>query len=75
MEVIPLGSTVRDVITGFTGIVTARTENLYGAPQVRVQPMALTSGNSYPSSVWFEESQCRVVPEQDLETELKKAVL
>jgi len=72
---ISLGSTVRDVITGFTGVVTARTEYLYSMPILRVQPTVLTTSNCHPGCVDFEESQCRVVPEQDLATELKKAVL
>jgi hypothetical protein len=72
---IPLGCTVRDVITGFTGIVTARTEYLYSTPILRVQPTVLTASNCHPGVVELEEAQCCVVPEQDLETELKKVVL
>ena len=37
---IELGEKVKDTITGFTGIATARTDYLYGCIRVEVEPAA-----------------------------------
>jgi hypothetical protein len=54
----------RDSLTGFRGIVTARTEYLYGVPQVCIVPKQLQDGLPITGQ-WFEES--RVVVEDEIE--------
>jgi len=57
---VPLGSKVRETITGFEGIVTARTEWLWGCARVAVQPPALHEGKPVEAQ-WFDESQVVVI--------------
>ena len=59
---IKLGSKVRDNITGFTGIATARTEWLHGCARVTVQPQALHDGKPIDPFT-FDEEQMEVVEE------------
>jgi hypothetical protein len=59
---IELGSTVRDRVSGFEGVVLARLTGLYEAPQVRVHPACTTSSDgALPASVWLEEQRVEVV--------------
>lgn len=44
MPIIHLGQTVRDVITGFEGVVTSRHEYLHGCARLHVEPQALRDG-------------------------------
>lgn len=55
-----LGDNVKDKITGFTGIVTARTEWLYGCIRYIVQPSSLFEGKPI-EPVSFDEGQLEVV--------------
>jgi len=57
-----LGKFGKDVISGFRGIITARTEHLYSVPQVCITPNRL-SGEYPADGKWFEE--LRVVIESD----------
>jgi len=54
--VIKLGATVRDSISGFTGIATARTEYLFGCVRVLVEPTELKDGVPLDSQ-WFDEQR------------------
>ena len=63
---ISLGDTVRDVITGFTGIVVAHIVSTYEAEQFRVQPKALTSEGQPVTAVWFESGRLEAVPRHGL---------
>ena len=56
-EKIELGSTVRDVVTGITGIVTARVEYLHAAPRLMVEYAA----EGKASELWCEENRVEVV--------------
>lgn len=51
-----LGSRVRDLITGLTGIAIARTEWLYGCARVVVEPTELRDGKPM-DAVWFDEQR------------------
>lgn len=57
---IRLGDLVRDRVTGFTGIATARTEWLNKCVRWQLQPRELKDGKVQPPEV-FDEEQCEVV--------------
>lgn len=57
---INLGAKVRDKITGFTGIVTSRTEWLNGCLRYGVQPQELHDGKPIDAHV-FDEPQLEVL--------------
>jgi hypothetical protein len=57
---IGLGSKVRDPITGFEGVVTARTEWLYGCVRVAVQTPELKDGKPVEEQ-WFDETRVDVI--------------
>ena len=52
-ELIKLGDTVRDAVTGLVGVVTARCEYMYGITRVLVQP-PLDKDGMMPDEVWFD---------------------
>jgi len=51
-----LGSRVKDTISGFTGILTARTEWLYGCIRVSIEPEVLHEGKPIEAQ-WFDEER------------------
>lgn len=51
-----LGSRMRDMITGFTGVVTGRAEYISGCAQALVAP-AMKPDGSVPASEWFDEQR------------------
>jgi hypothetical protein len=53
-----LGDRVEDEITGFQGIVTGRSEYLYGSVQVHVAAEKL---DKIPDGQWFDEDRVKVV--------------
>ena len=55
-----LGSTVRDVITGFEGVVIGHVVYLTGCNQTLVQPRAKDK-DSRPQSEWFDDSRMQLV--------------
>lgn len=57
---IALGSEVRDTITGFTGIVTARTSYITGCDRYSVQP-PLDKDGKYRESYAFDEPLLEVL--------------
>jgi hypothetical protein len=61
MTRINLGDTVRDTISGFTGIVIARCEWLYGCVRISVQPTSLDKDGKVQDHVTFDEQQLVVV--------------
>lgn len=56
---IELGSKVKDSITGFVGVVTARAEYLSGCHQLLVQPPTDDKGE-YKEPHWFDEQRVLV---------------
>ena len=56
---IPLGSKVKDKITGFSGTVTGRCEYLSGCNQALVVPPVGKDGN-YKDGQWFDEQRLEV---------------
>ncbi len=59
-----LGRTVRDQISGFEGVATARTEYLNGCTQVCITPRTLRKSGGPSRGVWFDEVQIEVCDEQ-----------
>ena len=59
---IALGSKVKDVVSGFTGIVIGRYHYLYGCTRYGVQPRTEKGKpNSLPNTKTFDEPQLKVV--------------
>jgi len=57
MSKIHLGDLVRDPISGFQGVVTARTEWLYGCIRISVAPEKLDKDGKVQDAQWFDEPQ------------------
>lgn len=58
---IELGSKVKDTITGFSGIVTGRTQWLTGCVQFVVSPEKLQKDGTLRSGEWFDEGRLEVL--------------
>lgn len=58
MNKIGLGSTVKDRITGLTGIVMARTEYLTGCAHVAILATKLSKEGKLPEWEWIDETRC-----------------
>lgn len=58
---IKVGQTVRDLITGFEGVVTARIEFLYGCVRLTVEPKTLDKDGNPSDGFSFDEQRCEVV--------------
>jgi hypothetical protein len=57
---IKLGNKVRDIVTGYEGIATAKVEYLNGCVQYCVKPPAGKDGNM-PEGAYLDEGQLTVV--------------
>jgi len=57
---ITLGSKVRDRVTGFEGVATARCEELTSCVSYAVQPPSLQEGK-VPERHWFDEPRLEVL--------------
>jgi hypothetical protein len=69
---IKLGDRARDKITGFEGIVIARTDWLYNCVRFVIQPSALNKDGKPIESESFDEDQLElVVPEAAVEKQTK----
>lgn len=60
MKKIPLGSTVKDLVTGLEGIATSRIEYLNGCVQYGVHPKVGADGKP-ADPVWVDVGQLRIV--------------
>ena len=54
---IKLGEKVRDIVTGFHGIATARIDHLFRVPEIKVEPEQLDDNGKPMEAAWFEESR------------------
>lgn len=61
MEKIPLGAKVKDSVTGYTGIATARTVYLNASPRILVQAQGLTDELKPIEPQWIEDAQLDLV--------------
>lgn len=59
---IKLGSKVRDTISGYEGIATARTEYLYGCVRITIESQTLKDGKPVEAA-WFDEQRVEVLEE------------
>ncbi len=57
---IEMGDKVKDLISGFEGIATGRSEWLYGCTRITVTPQDLHEGKPVEAQ-WFDEEQLEVV--------------
>lgn len=57
---INLGDRVVDNLTGFTGLVVARTEYLTGCSQILVLPN-IDKNSEYPNGVWIDVERLDIV--------------
>lgn len=62
-ESIKLGSKVRDKVTGFTGIATARVEYLHGCVQIEIMP-PVDKDNKKPDSIYIDEPRLEAIEEK-----------
>ena len=61
---VQIGDNVKDTITGFAGVVTAKTEYLFGSPRMLVE--AIPEDGGKPVSEWFEMARLEKVSMRDL---------
>ena len=57
-----MGKEVKDIVTGFTGIVTGKSTWLFGCNQYCVSPKASEDGN-IKAGEWFDEGRLQVINE------------
>lgn len=62
------GDTVKDTLSGLTGVVVARTEWMYGCVRLAVQPSGSKDGRPY-EPFWVDEPQV-----EEIETPLQQEV-
>jgi hypothetical protein len=58
---ISLGSKVRDIVTGFSGILVARTEWCYGCVRYGITREKLDKEGKPLETQWFDEQQVEVI--------------
>ena len=58
---VQLGDVAKDTITGFTGVVVARTEWLHGCERLTLQPQTLNKDGEPIESKSFDEPQIELV--------------
>lgn len=60
---IKLGSTVRDVVSGFTGIAIQRLDQLNGNVQIAIQPQMAEGSTAYPEAMFIDHHMIDVIDE------------
>ncbi len=58
---IKLGQSVKDKLTGFTGIVEGITDYLNGCRQALIRPKFKVKDDAYPTAAWIDVEQLSVV--------------
>lgn len=66
------GTTVKDRVTGFSGVVTGRCDYLTGCRQYLVQP-AIDKDEKFVESRWFDEDRLLVQDAPTLALEVRRA--
>jgi hypothetical protein len=69
---VKLGDKAKDKITGFAGVVVARTEYLTGCTRVSLQSQKLHDGKPQ-DWVSFDEDQLEIIPDTPVDLKVKKA--
>jgi len=60
---IKLGMKAKDKVTGFKGIIMARTVFLNGCVKYTLQPELNKKDGTIPSEAWFDEQQIEIIDE------------
>ena len=60
VQIVHLGDSVRDTVTGLKGVVIGVCEYLYGCRRVIVQP-PIDKAGKYVEAIWIDEPQVRVL--------------
>ncbi len=68
---IKLGSKVKDKVTGFQGIATARIEFLNGCIQIDVVPRAKKGAEKAPEGTYIDESQLEEIKDKKVNVKKK----
>ena len=63
---ITLGHRVRDSITGFEGIATARVTYMYGCARILIEPTRLDSDGKRLEDVYFDEQRVEHVEDREI---------
>jgi hypothetical protein len=61
---IELGQKAEDTITGFYGVITARSQQLNGPDQYRLQPPCSQKNNVLLQPEWFDEDRVRILKDR-----------
>lgn len=69
---IQLGTKVRDLITGMTGIAVGRTEWLYGCSRIAVESIGLKKDGKPSDAVWWDEQRVEPVTDDPADAPYKK---
>ena len=72
---VELGSTVRDKISGFSGVACVLAEYLDGYRRVLIEPNCLNENNEPLEGFWFDEGRLEIVNYPALKCEACKASL
>ena len=67
-----LGKTVKDKVTGFTGVATSYVQYMTGCNQYSVMPKVGEDGK-LPEGHWFDEQRLVAVGEEKIELDNSKA--
>lgn len=59
-----LGVRARDMITGFTGIITGRSEYLFSYPEVYIEPEKLDDQGKPIDGIWFREARVEILKDK-----------
>lgn len=62
-----LGLKVKDKVTGFEGVVSSLSFDLYGCVQVVIQP-PMGSEGSYPEGRWFDVNRLKILSKKPVMT-------
>jgi len=60
---VKLGSKVRDMISGYTGVATGRSDFLFGCAQIAIAPNKLDKEGKVMDVLWFDEQRVEVLKE------------
>jgi len=64
---VELGDKVKDIVTGFTGIVVAKTQWLNGCWRISVQPQGLKDGKPIEHQA-FDVEQLKILKAKEIKT-------
>ena len=71
MDSIKLGMKARDIITGFTGVVTAHARYLTGCDQYCLKPQELDKEGAMKDGVYFDIEQLELIDETVIKVNIR----